>query len=250
MPTNRTRQLSEEEKYRRAKRKVDEILQQHSLEYIKSKRSEYNLLRREGIIDTSLWQFNNLYNKYEQLCKFIVEYELSLGPTRCENCQRYVLLFLSHEKYLFYRSYVFFDYPVYRMEIDRNIHPYYRIEFVEKYSSTLSTQKFKNVVAYSGQNSRTYCLCRECSNYLDILAKIFFCSILITDIVHSNSMRMGKAWYCFSIVLSRFIKMMYIGHMKISKMHKVTWCLRFNIASTLIYLLHFTFCCYNVILYE
>ena len=53
MPTNRTRQLSEE-KYRHAKRKVDEILQQHSLEYIKSKRSEYNLLRREGIIDTSL----------------------------------------------------------------------------------------------------------------------------------------------------------------------------------------------------
>ena len=90
MPSSRRRQRTAEEKYRDAKRKIDEILQQYSLEEINRKRSEYNRLRRQRIIDESLRIFNNLYKKYERLRKVIVEYELLLGPQRCENCQRYV----------------------------------------------------------------------------------------------------------------------------------------------------------------
>ena len=90
MPSSRRRQQTAEEKYCDDKRKIDEILQQYSLEEINRKRSEYNRLRRQRIIDESLRIFNNLYKKYERLRKVIVEYELSLGPQRCENCQRYV----------------------------------------------------------------------------------------------------------------------------------------------------------------
>ena len=90
MPSSRRRKRTAEEKYRDAKRKIDEILQQHSLVEINRKRSEYDRLRRQRIIDESLRIFNNLYKKYERLRKVIVEYELLLGPQRCENCQRYI----------------------------------------------------------------------------------------------------------------------------------------------------------------
>ena len=52
------------------------------------------------------------------------------------------------------------------MEID-NCDPYYEIQFEDKHSSMLSKRKYKHVKAYSGQNSRSYCLCRECNMYLD-----------------------------------------------------------------------------------
>ena len=77
MPSSRRRQRTAEEKYRDAKCKIDEILQQYSLEEINRKHSEYNRLRRQPIIDDSLQISNN--------------FELSVGPQRCENCQRYIV---------------------------------------------------------------------------------------------------------------------------------------------------------------
>ena len=70
------RALTEEENYCNAKHKINEILQQHTLDFIKGQRAEYNRLRRLGITDTTLRRFNNLYKTFERLRKFIVEYEL------------------------------------------------------------------------------------------------------------------------------------------------------------------------------
>ena len=58
MPRRSRRQPTPEEKYRDSKRNTDEILQQYSLEYIKSQRAEYNRLRMQGVTDDALKIFN------------------------------------------------------------------------------------------------------------------------------------------------------------------------------------------------
>ena len=99
-----------------------------------------------------------------------MEYELSLGPQRCENCQRYVFLIqkvVENIILLLIVQFILLILNIYRAELDGNFDPYYQIDFEEKDSRTLSNRKMKHIVAYSGENSRMYCLCRECSAYLD-----------------------------------------------------------------------------------
>ena len=54
------------------------------------------------------------------------------------------------------------------MKIEGNCNPHYEIDSEQKDSGSLAPRKkIKSVVACTGQDRRDYCLCSDCSVYLD-----------------------------------------------------------------------------------
>ena len=57
-------QYTPEETYEIALQKMNEIISEYSFEFICSMRNEYRIRKENGVNDTELKVFNNMYNRY------------------------------------------------------------------------------------------------------------------------------------------------------------------------------------------